>query len=145
MVHYGVMLKKIVPILMLYFALAIMLGHNFIVHNHYDQEQNKIAHHHHDGHHHHHDHDPEEETDDWGHVFSSYHHVANGLTYYPSLSSVENLPNRFHQNTTFSPTKFIFSQIIFESRQKAPPDIADYYKSQNLPPFGLRAPPIFIA
>lgn len=127
---------------MLYFALAIMLGHNFIVHNHYDFEHNKVAHQH--GHHHGHDHDSEEEKNDWGHVFSSFHHGVDGLTYFNGISSVNQVLNRFPNITTNHPTNFIFSQVIFEIRQNAPPDIASFYNSQNLPPSGLRAPPTFI-
>ena len=138
------MRKQIVPIFMLYFALAIMLGHNFIVHNHYDFQHNKETQNHHDGHHHGHDHGSEEEKDDWGHVFLSFHHSVDGLTFFNSISSVDQVSNRFSDITPIHSTHFIFSLEIFDIRQNAPPDIASYYNSQNLPPSGLRAPPTFI-
>lgn len=136
------MLKKFLSILMLYSALAIMLGHNFIPHHHHNFEHHKESHHHKDGHHH--DDDSEDESDDWGHLFSGLHHGAEGLTFLTSHTYTEHLSKQFFQFTAPYTSKYILYQVIIEARQNAPPYIVDYHNSQYFLPSGLRAPPIFI-
>ena len=142
------MLKKFVSILMLYSALALMLGHNFIGHHHHDFEQTEVSHHHNDGHHH--DNDPEDnsdsenESDDWSHLFSGVQHGADGLTFLTSHSSTDNLSKQIPQFFAIQVSDFVLNRIIIEVRQNAPPYISDYYNSQNFLPSGLRAPPISI-
>jgi hypothetical protein len=138
------MFKKILSILMLNFALAIMLGHNFIPHHHHDFEHNEVAHHHNDGHHHDNDFDNEEEDDDWGHLFSGIQHGADGLTFLISHSSTDNYSKQTPQFTTIQLSDFVFNHKIVEVSHNVPPYISDYYNSQNLLPFGLRGPPFFI-
>jgi len=133
-----------VSILMLYSALAIMLGHNFIEHHHHDFEHNEVSHHHNDGHHHENDTDNEDERDDWSHLFSGIQHGSDGLTFLTSHSSTDNLSKQIPQFTAIQVSNFVLQQIIVEVRQNAPPYIAKYYNSQNFLPYGLRAPPISI-
>jgi hypothetical protein len=144
--------KKSVSILMLYSALALMLGHNFIGHHHHhDFEHNEMSHHHNDGHQHHndgHQHDndnnSEDESDDWEHLFSGIQHGAEGLTFLTSHSSSDKVSKQIPQPTALHTSNFIFQQVIIKIWQNAPPYIADYYNSQNFLPFGLRAPPVSI-
>lgn len=131
-------------ILMLYSALAFMLGHNFIGHHHHDFEYNEVSHHHNDGHHHENDTDNKDERDDWSHLFSEIQHGSDGLTFLTSHSSTDNLSKQIPQFTAIQVSKFVLQQIIVEVRQNAPPYIAKYYNSQNFLPYGLRAPPISI-
>lgn len=135
--------------MMLYSALALMLGHNFIGHHHHDFEQTEVSHHHNDGHHH--DNDPEDnsdsenESDDWSHLFSGVQHYgAEELTFLTSHSSTDNLSKQIPQFIAIQVSNFVLNQIIVEVRQNAPPYISEYYNSQNFLPNGLRAPPIFI-
>lgn len=137
------MLKKFVSILMLYSALALMLGHNFIGHRHHDFEHNEVSHHHHDGHHHHNDSDSEEENDGWTNLFSGIQHGAEGLTFLTSHGS-DNLTKQIPQFNALHISNFIFQRVIVEGRQNAPPYVSNYYNSQNFLPSGLRAPPFFI-
>lgn len=135
-------------LLMLYTALALMLGHNFIGHHHHDFEHNEVSHHHDDGHHHDNDSenndDSESESDDWSHLFSGIQHGADGLTFLTSHSSTDNLSKQIPQFTAIQLSNFVLQQIIVEVRQNAPPYIADYYNSRIFLPCGLRAPPVFI-
>lgn len=145
------MFKRFASILMLYSALAIMLGHDFIEHHHhYDFEQNVTSHHHSDGHHHDNntdaddDKDTEDESNDWKHLFSILEHGAEGLTFLTNHSSVDNFSKQIPQFIAVRISNFIFKQAIIEVRQNAPPFIAAYYNSQIFLPSGLRAPPVFI-
>lgn len=145
------MLKRFTSILMLYSALAIMLGHDFIEHHHhYDFEQNITSHHHSDGHHHHDnntdtdDKDTEDESNDWKHLFSILEHGVEGLTFFTNHSPVDNFSKKIPQFIAVRISNFIFKQAIIEVRQNAPPFIAVYYNSQIFLPSGLRAPPVFI-
>lgn len=152
------MFKRFASILMLYSALAIMLGHDFIEHHHnYDFEQNVTSHHHSDGHHHHsdgHHHDintdtdddkdTDDESDDWKHLFSIIEHGVEGLPFLTNHSSVDNFSKQIPQFIAVRISNFIFKQTIIEVRQNAPPFIVAYYNSQILLPSGLRAPPVFI-
>ena len=150
------MFKRFASILMLYSALAIMLGHDFIEHHHnYDFEQNVTSHHHSEGHHHHsdgHHHDintdddkdTDDESDDWKHLFSIIEHGVEGLPFLTNHSSVDNFSKQIPQFIAVRISNFIFKQTIIEVRQNAPPFIVAYYNSQILLPSGLRAPPVFI-
>jgi hypothetical protein len=142
------MLKKFVPILMLYSALALLLGHNFIGHHHHDFEHNHVGHHHNDGHHHGNDtennSDPENERDDWSHLFSRLQHGAGGLTFLISHSSSDIFSKQIFQFIAIQVFDFFINQTIVEVRQNVPPYISDYFNLQNFLPSGLRAPPFFI-
>lgn len=136
------MLKKSVSILMLFSALAVMLGHNLIPHHHHDFEHNELAHHQNDGNHH--DNDTEDESDGWGHFFSHLQHGSDGQTYLTSHSSTNNFSKKISHFTAVCLSKYVLEQVIVEIRQNAPPYNADYSNSQNFLPSGLRAPPISI-
>jgi hypothetical protein len=141
------MFKKFVSLFMLYAALAIMLGHDFIPHHH-DFEHKDLAHHHHHGHAHHHGHssdnNSEEESDDWGHFFSNFHHCAIGLTFLTSHPIADDFPDYIPLLTADVNFTFVFQPIVVEVRQNSPPYFADYHNSQEYLPNGLRAPPAFI-
>jgi hypothetical protein len=142
------MVKKFVSILMLYCALALMLGHNFIGHHHHDFEHNQVAHHHNDGHHHENDSenksDSDNQSDDWSHLFSVIQHSSDVLTYLTSDRSTDNFSKQIPQFIAIQVSNFVLNQLIVEVRQNAPPYFSDYYNSQNFLPLGLRAPPISI-
>lgn len=135
-------------ILMLYSALALMLGHNFIGHHHHDFEHNEVSHHHDDGHHHDNDTeddtDTEDKSDDWSHLFSGIQHGDEGLAFLTSHSTTDKFSKQIPQFTALHVSNFIFKQVIIEIRQNAPPYIADYYNSRIFLPCGLRAPPVSI-
>lgn len=136
------MLKKFVSILMLYSALALMLGHNFIGHHHHDFEHNEVSHHHDNDFED--DTDTEDESDDWSRLFSGIHHGAEGLTFLSSHSFTAKFSKQIPQFTALHVSNFIFKQVIIEVRQNAPPYIADCYNSLIFLPCGLRAPPVSI-
>jgi hypothetical protein len=138
------MFKKLVSILMLFSALAIMLGHNFIEHHHHDFEHSEVSHYHNDGHHHDNDTDTEDESNDWSHLFSGIQHGEEGLTFLTSHSFIDKFSKQVTQLTAIHVSNIIFNQVIIEVRQNAPPYIADYYNSRIFFPCGLRAPPISI-
>jgi hypothetical protein len=139
-----------VSILMLYSALALMLGHNFIGHHHHhNTEHNEVLHHHHhDGHHHGIDtenkSDSENQSDDWSHLFSVIHHSEDGLTFLTSHNSTDNLSKQIPQFIAIQVSNFVLNQLIIEVRENAPPYISEYFNSQNFLPSGLRGPPISI-
>lgn len=135
------MVKRFTFILMLYSALAIMLGHNVVAHHHHDFEHSEIAHHQNDGNHH--DNDTEDESEDWGHFLSHFQHGAEGLTFLTSDNATDNLSKKIPPFNAIQVSNFVLQQIIVEVRQNAPPYIAEYYNSQNFLPYGLRAPPVF--
>lgn len=144
------MLKKFVSILMLYSALAIVMGHNFIGHNH-DFEHNEVSHHHNNEHHHdhghHHDNEEEkdEESEDWWALFlSSIQHGTEGFTYLTGHGLVDIFLIQANHFNDFQSTYFIFNQEVVEVRQNAPPYLSKNYSSKKFLPFGLRAPPFFI-
>ena len=136
------MLKKSVSILMLFSALVIMLGHNFIPHHHHDFEHDEIARHQNNGNHH--DNDTEDESEGWGHFFSHLQHGSEGQTYLTSHTPTDKLSKKTSNFNAIHGSTFALKQIIVEVRQNAPPYISDYYNSQNFLPSGLRAPPISI-
>ena len=129
---------------MLYSALVIMLGHNFIEHHHHDFEHNEESHHHHDGHHHDNNNDTEDQSDDLSHLFSSIQHGVEGLTFLSSHCTSDNLSKQISQITSPLKSNFIFNPKIIEDRQNGPPYTDFYDNSQNSLPSGLRAPPIYI-
>jgi hypothetical protein len=142
------MLKKFVSILVLFSALALMLGHNFVGHYHHDFEHSEVAHHHNDGHHRDNqvedNNDSGNESDNWGHLFSGIQHSSDGLTFLTSHNSTENFSKQIPQFIATQVSNFVLNQLIVEVRQNAPPYISAYYNSQNILPLGLRAPPFFI-
>ena len=142
------MLKRFVPILMLYSALAILLGHNFIPHQHQDFEQDNHSHHHNDGHHHDNEtqgeSNEEGEKNDWTHLFSNLQHGTQGITFLTSNGPADNFSKQIPTLTPLQTLTFVFQQVITEVRQNAPPHIGDSYNSLNYLPSGLRGPPISI-
>lgn len=133
---------------MMFTALAILLGHNFIPHQHRDFEQAHESHHHHDGHHH--DNETEGESNeeggnnDWTHLFSNLQHGTEGLTFLTGHGPAENISKQSPPYTATQTLSFVFRQLITEVRQNAPPHIADSYNSLNFLPSGLRGPPFSI-
>jgi len=139
------MLKKYFSILMMFIAVAIMLGHNIIVHHHHDIKHSQISHHSHSNNdHHQHDNDKEDENEDWKHIFAGLQHGADGIICLTSKTASNNIVKLIPKFKVLNVTHFNFKQVIIDVRQSAPPFISDYYNSQNNLPSGLRAPPIFI-
>ena len=139
------MLKKYFSILMMFIAVAIMLGHNIIGHHHHDIKHSQISHHSHSNNdHHQHDNDKEDENEDWKHIFAGLQHGADGIICLTSKTASNNIVKLIPKFNALNVTHFNFKQVIIDVRQNAPPFISDYYNSQNNLPSGLRAPPIFI-
>jgi len=139
------MLKKYFSILMMFIAVAIMLGHNIIGHHHHDIKHSQISHHSHSNNdHHQHDNDKEDENEDWKHIFAGLQHGADGIICLTSKTASNNIVKLIPKFKVLNVTHFNFKQVIIDVRQSAPPFISDYYNSQNNLPSGLRAPPIFI-
>ena len=139
------MLKKYFSILMMFIAVAVMLGHNIIGHHHHDIKHSQISHHSHSNNdHHQHDNDTEDENEDWKHIFAGLQHGADGIICLNSKTASNNIVKLIPKFKVLNVTHFNFKQVIIDVRQSAPPFISDYYNSQNNLPSGLRAPPIFI-
>jgi len=139
------MLKKYFSILMMFIAVAVMLGHNIIGHHHHDIKHSQISHHSHSNNdHHQHDNDKEDENEDWKHIFAGLQHGADGIICLTSKTASNNIVKLIPKFKVLNVTHFNFKQVIIDVRQSAPPFISDYYNSQNNLPSGLRAPPIFI-
>lgn len=139
-----IVIKKYTSILMLFSALAMMLGHNLIPHDHHDHEVVNFEHHHSDGGHHH-DHENDSEDFDFGHLFSHLQHGEKDVAFLSSKNS----------HTAFSKQLLLFPAVL-----------SDAYNFQHISPFvqhysqplyktvyfnslyhlyqGLRAPPSFI-
>lgn len=140
------MFKKYGSILMLFTALAILLGHNLIPHHHHDFEQSIVEHHHSDDHNHgdQGDGNTENEETDFGHLFSNFQHGENGVTFLSSHHLANTLSKQLSPLIAALQDVYVFQNIAVCIRQNAPPYISDYYSSQNFLPSGLRAPPFFI-
>jgi hypothetical protein len=132
------MLKKLATLVMLYSAVAIMLGHEFFPHHHHF-DFNEKPHHHHAGNHHHND--SENEDTDWSHLFSNFQHAVTGLTFLTSHCATNNFSKPIQNFTTTHTTYLSFQCVIIELRQNTTPYFADYYNSQISLSSGLRAPP----
>lgn len=137
------MLKRYLSILMLYFALAIMLGHNLIPHYHHFEHNDK-AHHHHE-----HEgllrqHDSENGDSDWGHIFSNFQHEICGLNFFISNTAVDSHKKKNTQTTNLHSLTVFFEPSIMDILHKLPPYVSDFCNSHYYLPYGLRAPPIFI-
>jgi hypothetical protein len=138
-----VMLKKYFAILMMFIAVAVMLGHNIIGHHHHNIEQTQISHHSHSNNDHH-QHDNDTENEDWKHIFAGFQHGADGIVCLTSKTASNNIVKLIPKFNALNVTNFTFKQATIDVRQNAPPFTSDYYNSQNHLPSGLRAPPIFI-
>lgn len=144
------MLKKHSSILMMFIALAIMLGHNFIPHHHFDFEEVIAEHHHH--HHHSNDHhhnnketeNGEDEESDFGHLFSHFQHSEDDVLFLRHYPFTNSLSKQLYPSFCMLTEDFGFQNIDEFVRQNAPPDKSDLYNSQILLPSGLRAPPVSI-
>jgi hypothetical protein len=140
------MFKKYLSILMLYSALAIMLGHNFIPHHHHF-EQSSMSH---DGHDHNnagqtHNHDSDKEPTDWGHLFCNFHHGSSGLIFYSSTLSIGTFIKKDIQTPKLLCHDIYTELLWMDIRQYAPPPyFSPYYNSHYYLPNGLRAPPSHI-
>lgn len=140
------MLKKYSSILMMFTALAMLLGHDFIPHHHHDFEHFTVAHHHSDDHHHGDEDDGngENEESDFGHLFSNFQHGDNGITFLSSHHITNTLSIHLSPSDAVLPDVFVFQNIIEFVRQNSPPYKEAYRNPQYLLPTGSRAPPTFI-
>jgi hypothetical protein len=130
------MQRKLMSILILYIALAMMLGHNFIGHHHHFEHSESA---------HHHEHDTKNGLNDWMHLFSHLQHGAGGLTFLIGVSFSDSFQKQISQLAVFQGFNFVFRQKITKAPPKVPPYISVYCHSQNFLPTGLRAPPYLIA
>lgn len=144
------MLKKYFSILMIFIAVAIMLGHNIIGHHHHHKsEHSEISHHSHSNNDHHHNDNAaedaaEDECEDWEHLFSGLLHGADGIVCLTSNIASNNIVKLIPQFNALNGSYIAFQQVIIDVRQNAPPFLSAYYSCQNHLPYGLRAPPVFI-
>lgn len=131
------MFRRNFAIVMLFTALALMLGHNVFPHHHHDSVQQESDHHHSHGNH---DHD-DQEDDDLGHLFSGFLHGINGIDFLSSQST----GNTFSKQPIFLVELLLhpvsFNYTLIQVRQNSPPYKYVYYNPFQLLPSGLRAPP----
>lgn len=135
------MFKKYSSILMMFTALAILLGHNLIPHHHHHHEFEyyTVEHHHGDED----DGNSENEESDFGHLFSNFQHGENGITFL-SNHFTNSLSKQLSPSVAVLTEVFFFQNITEFVRQNSPPCKSEYRNSQYLLPPGLRAPPTFI-
>jgi len=147
------MFKKYGSILMMFTALAILLGHNLIPHHHHDFEQVIVVHNHHsDDHHHaskhHHgdeeDENNEDEESDFKHLFSHFQHSEDDVTFLSNHSFTSSLSKQLYPSSCVLTEAFVFQNIGEFVRQNSPPYKDVHRNSQYHLPTGLRAPPTFI-
>lgn len=146
-VFLWLMLKKYGSILMMFTALAIMLGHNLIPHHHHDFEQVIVEHHHHASEHHHgdkEDENSEDEESDFGHLFSHFQHSEDDVTFLSNHPFTNSLSKQLSPSSCVLTEAFVFQNIDEFARQNSPPYKDVHRNSQYLLPTGLRAPPTFI-
>lgn len=141
------MLRKYASILMMFTALAILLGHNVIRHHHHGFEQITIDHHHSDDHHHGDKggKNGENEENGLGHFFSNFQHGYNGVTFLTIHDISNSLSKQLSPLVAVFPKDFVFQLFTEFVRQNSPPYKVVYPNSQYLLPTGLRAPPAFIS
>ena len=103
------MLKKYFSILMMFIAVAIMLGHNIIGHHHHDIKHSQISHHSHSNNdHHQHDNDTEDENEDWKHIFAGLQHGADGIICLNSKTASNNIVKLIPKFKVLNVTHFNF-------------------------------------
>jgi len=137
-------IKKFTSILMLFSALAMMLGHNLIPHQHHDHDGVNLEHHHSDGEKHN-DHENQSEDFDFGHLFSHFQHKEKDV----SFLSNNNSHNTFSKQLLLFPAvlsdTYNFQHISpFVQHYTQPLYKTVYFNSLYHLPSGLRAPPSFI-
>lgn len=133
---------------MLFSALAMMLGHNLIPHNHHDHEVVHFEHQHSDGEqhdHHENNHENDSEDFDFGHLFSHFQHSEKDVAFLSNNNS----------HTTFSKQLSLYPAVLSDTYnfQHTSPFVQHYtqplyktvyFNSLYHLPSGLRAPPYFI-
>jgi hypothetical protein len=147
------MLKKQVAILMLFSALATLLGHNFIAHHHHLKHEKEISFHLH----HHSDHSKgkssqdehnknhtNEENKEWSHYLSSIEHGFDGITFLTFDESSNLFTSKFPPFDFIYFSDFFVFPYFFTYRQNAPPVYSNRNFSQEIVPYGLRGPPFYI-
>ena len=138
------MLRKYASILMMFTALAILLGHDVIEHHHHDFAERSVEHGHHSEDHQHED-DGGNEEFGIGHFFSNFQHGENGVTFLTNHDGSNSGSKYFSLLVAVLPEGFVLQHITEFVRQNSPPYKSFYPNSQYLLPTGLRAPPTFIA
>lgn len=132
---------------MLYLALAIMLGHNFVEHKHHDSADSH-HHHHHAEEAHHHDTNTDDEGEsngkDLGYFFSFIQHSSYEPTYINPTLLVD-FSFQIPGFAAYNNTAFVFRQVALKVWQNAPPFKEKFFNSIRLSLDGLRAPPAFSA
>lgn len=138
------MIKRFTSLFMMFSALAILLGHNMVGHDHHTKHLHIVNEQNHsEGQN---NHGENNSSDfDLGDLFASLQHGANGITFLSGDSFDESYSNQqpslFLEQAFDSPT---FILQLSTSRLQTPPYKFVYYNSLKLLPSGLRAPPIFI-
>lgn len=140
--------KKNVSMLFLIAALAIMLGHDSIVHQHHEREHDRWAHHHHGHDHHDHADHGSDKTDSHeplaGYFWAQKLDVSRlrsigGLI--PGSSSFQSL----HQVAAFYGHDFNIKLTTAETGRNGPYPAVSLVQVHLGSSGGLRAPPNFIA
>lgn len=142
------MVKKYGTILMLFTALVIMLGHNFIPHHHHDFKLSLAEHHHHHSGDHLHGDDSEEnnesEESDLGDLFSNFQHGVNGITFLISHHLNNTIEKQLPPSSAFLTEVIVYQNFVEFARQNSPPYKDVDQNSLCLLPYGMRAPPVSI-
>lgn len=146
-IYLFLMIKKYSSILMMFTALAILLGHNLIPHHHHDFDHSTLEHHRHSEDHHHGNEgegDSENEETDFGDLFSNFQHGGNGITFLSSHHINNLILKQLSPSVAVLNEFFIFQNIVELAKQNSPP-YKDVHRNSQYPlPTGLRAPPSFI-
>ncbi len=131
---------------MIFTALAMLLGHNFIPHHHHDFEHSSVEHHHSDDHHHGYEGDGNSENEefDFGHLFSHFQHGQNGVDFLSTHHFANSLSKQLSPSAAVLTEVFVFQNSAEFVRQNSPPYKSKYRNLQNFLPYGLRAPPVSI-
>ncbi len=125
---------------MLFTALAIMLGHDVVEHQHHEYGEQHLGHHHSDG-----ENLCDDENDsedfDYEHLFSNFQHGESGIIFISSLNFSNTLLKQLFPVFAELPDSYIFQCFPTIIRQYSPPNKVVYFNSQHYLPSGLRAPP----
>lgn len=140
--------KKNVSMLFLVAALAIMLGHDSIVHQHHEREHDRWAHHHHGHDHHDHADHGSDKTD--SHVPLAGYFWAQKLDISRVRSTGDLIPGSLsfqplHQVAAFYGLDLKIKPNMAENSRYGPPPEVSMVHVHTGSSGGLRAPPHFIA
>ncbi len=135
---------KKVAIFFLWFAQAIILGHNFFSHHHHHTPHS--THSHANGHHHHHSDANDDDSKVFGHLFSFVQHLGDQLSFTNPVSTDISIAQDFSQPVVaaFQGHVFMLAYNSVCKQHAFPPGQCELFESLHLFFYDLRGPPSFI-